>query len=71
MTKIYSRLDSRNSRPGPKHNIDAKNASADSEGNGSQIEIMLMLQPNLQELLRSKLEGPASVPRSSINVRWI
>ncbi|KAJ7825214.1 hypothetical protein B0H14DRAFT_2596727 [Mycena olivaceomarginata] len=53
--------------PGPKHNADAKNASADSKSNGSQIEIMLMLQPNLQELLCSKLEGPASMPRSSVN----
>jgi hypothetical protein len=42
MTKIYNRLDSRNSRLGPKHNADAKNASTDSESNRSQIEIILM-----------------------------
>ncbi|KAJ7845825.1 hypothetical protein B0H14DRAFT_2584470 [Mycena olivaceomarginata] len=33
VTKIHNRLDSRNSRPGPKCNTDAKNASADSESN--------------------------------------
>ncbi|KAJ7356519.1 hypothetical protein DFH08DRAFT_802556 [Mycena albidolilacea] len=33
--------------------------SIDSKSSGSQIEIMLMLQPNLQELLCSKLEGLA------------
>jgi hypothetical protein len=71
MTKIHNWLDSQNSRPGPKHNTDTKNVSADSDANGSELEIMLMLQPNLQELLCSKLEGPASVLRSSVNVRWI
>ncbi|KAJ7724351.1 hypothetical protein B0H14DRAFT_2641569 [Mycena olivaceomarginata] len=64
MTKIHNRLDSWNSRPGPKHNADAKNASADSESKRVP-DRKLMLQPNLQELLRSKLEGPASVQEAA------